>query len=190
MKKVISTFWILTLSLGCLFSLTAQDARAQLPAGPIVLQNIAADISSPETLAKFMWKNFVYESDRRNKGKDEYWQSPEEFLSSQKGDCEDFALFARAILQMKGYKAFLVNVYGTRFAHTICVFEEAGKFNVIDGTDVRRYEAENLNQLLTEVYPHWKSGAIVAPSGKAKRGRILKQFERDIQLKHMMKAAA
>ena len=41
-----------------------------------------------------MWRLFLFESDQNQFGENEHWQSPEEFMQTGKGDCEDFALWA------------------------------------------------------------------------------------------------
>ena len=135
--------------------------------------------ASPELIASYLWHHFEYETDQRNFGREEYWQSAKEFVASRKGDCEDFALFASAVLRINGIKSFLFNVYSDRSSHTVTVFEDEGKFSVIDGTKVRRFRAETFEALLMKMNPFWKEGAIVALSSNLHEGRILKQFHRE-----------
>ncbi len=121
-----------------------------------------------------MWKNFRFENDRRAFGTEEYWQSPEEFMTSRQGDCEDFALFAQHNLKLNGVDSFLLNIYSKRTSHTVCVFQENGKYSVIDGTKVKHYKADDLKSLLSKIDPFWKTGAIVVPSGASREGRIVR----------------
>jgi len=80
-------------------------------------------------------------------GREEYWQSPKEFLLSKKGDCEDFALLTHTLLKMNGIPSFLVSIYSDRFAHTLCDFEDKGGLGTMDRTEVKRYPTRNLYQL-------------------------------------------
>ena len=76
------------------------------------------------------------------------------------------------------------------FAHTVAVFEEDGYYNIIDGTQVFRFKAKDLKQLASKVYPFWKKSAIVARSGATHRGKIMKQFDRQMRAYTQVSAAA
>lgn len=179
MRKFVAAVWVFVLSITLVSTSYVADAKAQFHGEALLsIHAVATQHTTPESLAKFMWRSFAFEQDQSHFGKQEYWQTPDEFLSNQKGDCEDFALFAKTILTQNGIKAFLLNVYGSRYAHTVCVFVENGKYNVIDGTKVKRYNAVSLVDLMTQIYPHWKTGAIVDLSSDTRKGRTLKKFQR------------
>ncbi|HTL47462.1 MAG TPA: transglutaminase-like domain-containing protein [Verrucomicrobiae bacterium] len=183
MKKYIATVWAIAALTVMVSTVRTSNAEAQLFSHPSLdFQTLTTKLSTPEDLAKYMWRNFRYENDQSNFGKAEYWQSPEEFMENKAGDCEDFALFASEILKQQGKKTFLLNIYGSGFAHTICVFVENGKYNAMDGTDVKRINANDLPSLMNEIYPQWKKGAIVAKAGKSNKGCILKKFEREAKI--------
>ena len=139
-------------------------------------QKLAGELKTPDDVARYLWRNFSFEDDQRQFHQNEYWQSPEEFLKNRRGDCEDFAVMAQALLKAMGIKSFLLNVYGSGYAHTLCVFEEGGKYQVIDGDRVRRYKAASLEELSRKIHPFWKSSAVVVPSPATKSGRIVKLF--------------
>ncbi len=124
------------------------------------------------------YDTFPYElqHDRRNHRR--HSQTPEEFLETKKGDCEDFAAFATEILKRNGKNAFILNVYGDRYAHTVAVFEENGTYQVIDDSRVVHYNTAHLEELLFKLYPFWKTGAIVIPSTHSKSGQIVRQLIR------------
>ena len=86
--------------------------------------------------------------------------------------------------------AFLLNIYGNRFAHTVCVFKEKGRFNIIDGSHLIRHEAQSLDKLLYEIYPFWKKGAIVAPAPSLSKSNVLAQFERKIKIEQKFRISA
>lgn len=171
---------VFAVSLAVIFILTIGDAKAQLLDRALSLRDLSFQLNTPESIAHFMWHNFSFENDKENFGKADYWQSPESFLVTRKGDCEDFALFAHTLLKVNGVNSFLLNIYGRKFAHTVCVFKENDKYNVIDGTKVIRFEAEDLTKLASQIYPFWKKAAVVKPAenGADGFGVILAEFQK------------
>lgn len=178
MKKRFLAQWLLGASLGAIFLGTAVPAQAQNPAQVLSIQELAHELKTPESIAQYLWRHFSFENDRRQFGKTEYWQSPEEFLKTRKGDCEDFSILAHALLKTLGFRAYILNVYGSGFAHTVCVFEEGGRLSVIDGDRVLRYRAKTLEEVSQRLHSHWKASAVVAPSVKSKRGTIVHLIQR------------
>lgn len=147
-------------------------------AKPLSLQDLGEMLHTPDEIAHFMWRHFRYETDRTHFGTEERWQSPEELLTSRQGDCEDFALFAHEVLKKQGIPSFLLNVYGNRFGHTVCVFKKDGRYHVIDGTKSAIYNTTDLKEVFSRIYPFWKQAAIVGFSETSHSGKILKRFER------------
>lgn len=190
MSKRFAASWLFAIGVVLfLFCVVTAEAKAQT-LDRTSFRDLALKLQTPENIANFLWKNFLFENDQRLFGTEEHWQTPEEFLQNKKGDCEDFALFAREMLKANGISSFILNVYGSRFAHTVVVFKDHGKFNVIDGTKVLRLEAESLRDVASEIYPHWKNAAIVAPSPASHTGRIVSQFERDLAAARRLAASA
>jgi len=134
--------------------------------------------TTPKAMVRFMWKNFAFETDRRQFGTEDYWQSPQELMRTQKGDCEDFAIFAYEFLRMNRVPSLLLSIYGKGYGHTVAVYREKGKYNIIDGTEMRTIETKSLQKMLTTIYPFWTRSAIVTPSARSPEGRILKIIER------------
>ena len=99
-------------------------------------------------------------------------------MASGRGDCEDFALFAHEILNRNRIPSFLLNLYGRGYGHTVCVFKESGRYNVIDVVRLRRYGAVTLEGLFEEIYPFWKKAAIVGLSSSG-QPVVLKQFKKE-----------
>jgi len=175
MKKLKNCLFILcaiALALGGLPPQAGASA-AQLP----TFQNLASNLASPEAIAKFIWRHFQVESDQAQFGTEDRWQSPEELLKSERGDCEDFSLFAYEILRARGTQSFLLNIYGSGYGHTICVFREDGAFHAVDGTSVIR-GGPSLESLIEKIYPFWKSAAIVKALKGSPRAVILKKITR------------
>jgi hypothetical protein len=182
-NTAVAAIRLFALSFVLLHIMSVAEAKAQPLDRSLSFQDLAFQLKTPETIARFLWENFAFEDDQRQFGKAEHWQSPEEFLKNHKGDCEDFARFAYEVFKLNGTTAFLLNVYGETFGHTVCVFKENGKYQIIDGTEVRRYDAENLNDLAAQIYPFWETGAIVTPATDSHESVILTQFAKSLEIK-------
>jgi predicted transglutaminase-like cysteine proteinase len=179
--KAVAAYWLFAITLVLLSTTLTSEAKAQLPDRSLSFSLIAQQLQTPEQITRYMWRNFLFENDARQFGREDYWQSPEEFLMTRKGDCEDFATFAYEILKLNGYSAYLLNIYGGKYSHTVCVFKENGKYQVIDGTDVKRYNAEALNDLTSEIYSRWETGMIVKPA-TSEGATVLAEFSKRMQI--------
>ena len=164
------------LVLSCLALASSGNAEALLSPSP--LADLAYSLRTPEAVAHYMWRHFAYESDQVHFAQEDRWQSPEELMTSGRGDCEDFALFAHEILSRNRIPSFLLSLYGRGYGHTVCVFKEGGRYNVIDGVRLRRYGAGTLEGLFEEIYPFWKKAAIVGLSSSGQPA-VLKQFKKE-----------
>jgi hypothetical protein len=126
---------------------------------------LAQEVQTPRVLEKFMKKNLHYVSDRAQFGEDEYWQTPEEMLKRKTGDCEDYALFAQAVLQQMGYRAFILSVYWDRDAHTVVVFENEGRWNLFNLAELREVKADSLQALANAIETNWSYLGIMRQEG-------------------------
>jgi hypothetical protein len=50
------------------------------------------------------------------------------FLSTQTGDCDDFATLAADVLRQKGYTTHLIAVFMAKQTHVVCYVKEAGAY--------------------------------------------------------------
>lgn len=55
-------------------------------------------------------------------------QTPEAFLASESGDCDDFATLAAVVLREKGYTPRLVAVRMPGLTHVVCYVAETGSY--------------------------------------------------------------
>ena len=139
----------------CLFSPLATFGDPE-DSGSMALEKTLVKLRSPEAITEFMRQRFQAKEDSALLGKDEYWQSPEEFLSRGAGDCEDFALFAQVALSKIGIEAQVISLYAPAgYAHTVAVFKQNGVYNVINDGRLYRYGTLNLEEALTRVRPDW-----------------------------------
>lgn len=73
-------------------------------------------------------------SDKQQFGKEDYWQPPEDFEKSKKGDCDDFALWTWRELLAMGYRSrFVVGRHGKYgIGHAWVTFEKDGKNYLVE----------------------------------------------------------
>lgn len=136
---------------------------------------------TPEQLAQFLRENIFFREDLRQFGRVDYWQDPEELLARRQGDCEDYALLAQAVLSRLGLQAFVLSLYGQAgYAHTVCVYVEEGRYNVVNQDRVVRYRARSLEELATRLYSRWDWGAVAERQGH--RGRAVREIYNGIEV--------
>ena len=163
-----------------LWCAAATSLRAEAPSGapppqPVSLEAVAHRYASPEELARFLRDTITPATDEALFGQPDYWQSPEEFLQRQAGDCEDYALFAQAILQQQGREAHVLSLFGEGgLAHTVCVFVDSGRYHAIDQDHLKAYGASTFAALASRLYPGWTHAALAQQFGS--RGKLLSRI--------------
>ena len=140
------------------------------------LDALARTYGEPKAVAAFLKTTLTFRRDEELFGEADHWQSPEEFLARKVGDCEDYALLARALLRRRGITAHVLSLFGQEgYAHTVCVFLDAqGRYNVIDVDRARFPRAKTLEALASWLYPGWTFGGLVDQDGA--RGRMLQRI--------------
>lgn len=102
--------------------------RPTFPIGRFLSQPLKHPCANFDEMRRFL-SRCTYVSDREKFGEEDYWQSPDLFEESRKGDCDDFALWAwRQLLQMNLDARFVVGLasrYGE--GHAWVTFEKDGK---------------------------------------------------------------
>ena len=172
------TPWVaLTAFLLCLPAIpdVQSDAATMISPGFLSIESIIRAYPTPKQLAKFLRTEFTFKTDAELFGETDYWQAPEEFLSRRAGDCEDYALFAQAVLQRQGIEAHVLSLFGEDgYAHTVCVFKQGGRYHVINQGRLLAYGAKTLDALAWQVYAGWTAGALSRQTGI--RGEAIRMF--------------
>lgn len=133
------------------------------------------EIKTPEELSKFLKKKFKFVLDEKHFDSVDYWQSPEEFWQRKKGDCEDYALFSKAILEKLGYEANIISLYGGNgYAHTVTIFKTAEGWNVMNEDRLYRYKTSTLEEAVTRIFPDWTWASIAKLQGT--RGWLVREL--------------
>lgn len=102
--------------------------RPTFPIGRFLTQPLKRSCSNLSELREFLNRCF-YVSDEQQFGKKDYWQPPEQFEDSRKGDCDDFALWTwRQLLQMRYDARLVIGTAGRyREGHAWVTFNADGK---------------------------------------------------------------
>jgi hypothetical protein len=166
--------WVRLLVIAVLFLGVTPSARAEFPGS---LDILAAQLSSPESLESFMKKNFRYVKDTALFDTDEYWQSADEMLLRKAGDCEDFAVFAREVLERNGYAAFILSLYWDDNAHTVAVFEKDGMWGIFNLDKLSYVSAHSMEDLGKAVRRSWNYLGIMRQENHT--GIISRKFTKD-----------
>ena len=118
--------------------------------GPSIAE-VASSIKTPEALAGWLSSNLRYEFAM---GDD--WQTPEEIVKLKKGDCDDFAVLAKAILKELGIKSDVVvlRFKGLSVAHAVCVWKDAnGNISFISNRELHQTDQPDVRQAILKYYP-------------------------------------
>jgi hypothetical protein len=102
--------------------------RPTFPIGRFLSQPLKHRCANFVELRRFL-SSCKYVSDEEQFGEEDYWQPPEQFEETKKGDCEDYALWAwRQLLQMNYRARFVMGAAG-RYGegHAWVTFEKDGK---------------------------------------------------------------
>jgi len=160
---------------GLLCFLGISSSASELPQTEWNLETLARTHPNPESIARFLRDGVTPADDQDLFDRAEYWQTPEEFLMRRRGDCEDYALFSQALLARLGFEAFVFSLYGEGgYAHTVTVFKEKGRYQVLNQDRLIRFNAKTLEELASWIYPPWTWGAVVTRSGA--QGRIIREI--------------
>jgi hypothetical protein len=107
--------------------------KPTFPAGRFLSQPLQHWCTDLSDLRRFL-AGCEYVSDEVQFGERDYWQPPEQFEESKKGDCEDFALWAwRQLLHMK-YPARFALGSASRYGdgHAWVTFQRDGKTYLLE----------------------------------------------------------
>ena len=102
--------------------------RSTFPPGRFLSQPLKKWCSDFSELRRFL-STCKYVTDKEQFGENDYWQPPDDFEQSRKGDCEDFALWTwRQLMHINYPSRFVVGTAG-RYGegHAWVTFEKDGK---------------------------------------------------------------
>ena len=95
----------------------------------------------------WLQNNITYKFD-----KNDYWQSPIETIKNKTGDCEDFAILNKAVLNVLGYNATVFIMRNTTSAHAFCIFQDNDRYNMIDNSTLITLNAKSIREIATYLF--------------------------------------
>ena len=111
--------------------LRRKGLRPTFPMGRYVSQPLSVKCETVRDVRKFLSRCRAV-SDKEQFGKDDYWQPPEHFEKTKKGDCDDFALWTwRQFLSM-GYDARFVVGCKRHYGHAWVSLRRDSKYYVVE----------------------------------------------------------
>lgn len=162
---------------GALSFAVSPAAGSQAAPAPGV-QGIARLYPTPEALGSFLAREITFGEDQELFGCADYWQSPQELLQRRRGDCEDYALLAQAVLRRQGREALVLSLYGPGYAHTVCLFREGSSYHILNQDRVIRCGASSLEEAAAFLYPRWAWGAVARRFGG--RGQAIRRIHNPV----------
>lgn len=130
-------------------------------AGAMSMDQLAEIYDTPAKVWYLLDQTVKYGFDRAVWGVDEYFASADELWARKKGDCEDYAAFAKALLDRNGYTTVLFSAWrqerdaGGNDGHTVIAFLENGRWNHISNLGYVRAEAATHEELAASIFPNW-----------------------------------
>lgn len=130
-------------------------------AGAMSMDQLAEIYDTPAKVWYLLDQTVKYGFDRAVWGVDEYFASADEIWARKKGDCEDYAAFAKALLDRNGYTTVLFSAWrqerdaGGNDGHTVIAFLENGRWNHISNLGYVRAEAATHEELAASIFPNW-----------------------------------
>lgn len=134
----------------CLVSFLAL-LGVSVAAQSLSLADIALRVKTPEALAGWLSSDFLYELALADG-----WRPPEETIKLKKGDCDDFAILARAVLEELGIKSDIVvlKFRGLSIVHAICLWKDArGNISFISNQKLFHTAEPDIRRAILKHYP-------------------------------------
>jgi transglutaminase-like putative cysteine protease len=127
----------------------------------MALDQLAAVYDTPARIWHLLEHTVAYAFDRDEYGVSEYFPTAEEFWARKRGDCEDYAILAKALLDRNGYTTVLLSAWrqdrdaGGNDGHTVVAFLERGRWNHISNLGYVRADAVTHEELAASIFPDW-----------------------------------
>ncbi|HWP34899.1 MAG TPA: transglutaminase-like domain-containing protein [Thermodesulfobacteriota bacterium] len=125
------------------------------------LDELARIYDTPTKVWYLLERTATYAYDRDVWDADEYFATAEEFWARKQGDCEDWAAFAKALLDRAGYTTVLFTAWraerdaGGNDGHTVVAVLENGRWNHLSNLGYIRAEATTHEELAASIFANW-----------------------------------
>jgi len=129
------------------------------------------NIHSLNDYACWVKKNVSYQ----RHGLIDEWTPAQATLTRRHGDCKDLALLNSSVLQVLGYKAVLLAIYGPGFGHALCAFEQNGSYMLFDNNELKKTRASTMVELTSYIADRYNCNSIAIVTPEDKKLEILYQ---------------
>jgi len=133
-------------------------------------------LGSPSEIVTWLASNIKYKEDIQGEKKEDYWQSPEETIILQSGDCEDYSFLVEAFLDQMGIESSVIVVNYTKSgkpaAHAFIVFPKKKPYQCLTPYKLRNMD-KGLIAYVNSKYPSWENLYVIDYSRK-RWNKILK----------------
>ncbi|MEK6809436.1 MAG: transglutaminase-like domain-containing protein [Nanoarchaeota archaeon] len=160
-------------------------------APPPTLDSSIKQINTPEETQQWLETVLTYESDKFLYGKEDFWAPCGLTYQHKKGDCEDYAICAAAILREDIDLGYIITVYNSdslkREAHAVFAYRLNGKWGIIsnDKNQFRSPKYQSLPKVLLDSidekyteYMVYDYGGLDLVDGKGNLGPKMKEIGR------------
>ena len=141
MKKIAIILTIL-ISLSCSMCLAGE------------LSSAPSSIRTPNDMVRWLSSEFSYQMSVPDNP-----QTPQEMIAAKKGDCDDFAALASAILSGMGIdnEVYIIKYKGLSVQHAVCAWKDAnGNYCLLSNQTVYYSRESEITAAIGKIYPDWE----------------------------------
>jgi predicted transglutaminase-like cysteine proteinase len=137
---------------------------------PKTIDELTAKCKTPSDISTWMWNHITYKTDKAKHGVKEYWQTAEETFNSRSGDCEDFSVLAKKVLDSHGFLCYILCVWGLKNGdvqgHAVCAVYWKNRWYHVSNWGCKRTSAKKLSGVPKSVYARRISWKVTNEKGK------------------------
>jgi predicted transglutaminase-like cysteine proteinase len=145
---------------------TSYKALTREQVAGMSLAELAQRFDTPMKVNHLFQLSLRYQFDLCAWGEHDYFATPDELWRAKQGDCEDYAWFAKELLDRAGYatEMFYVRRAGTdpagNGAHMVLAVRERNGWNQLSNDGYVPLGASSLDEIAASVFPRWTEAAI------------------------------
>lgn len=119
---------------------------------PPTLPSSIRQINTPAETQQWLETVLTYEYDQNLYGEDDFWAPCALTYQHKKGDCEDYAICAAAILREDVERGYIITVHNpeTEIGHAVFAYRLGGKWGITsnNNNEFRSSEYQNLHDVV------------------------------------------
>ena len=140
---------------GVIFALIAIVSLAFInPAMATSVAELSGVAKNPVQLSTWMTQNLKYVLEMPHER-----QTAQATLDLERGQCEDFAILAQAVLKRMGIQSqvIIIKYKGINIMHAVAIYKEAaGTYSFFSNQELVRTKATSIEGAIGKMYPDWE----------------------------------